>query len=164
MEMPDHDAIEIDSAPGRLKTRRSAIGVGGVELYQFPWLCDLRGNLAVGEFGEDFPFVPKRFFIVFGVPDGTSRGEHAHKGCHQFLICAQGRCSVLIDDGAVSREVVLSTASTGLYLPPMIWGVQRNFSADGALLVFASDRYDPADYIRDYTEFQAALRAGAGRP
>ncbi len=41
----------------------------------------------------------------------------------------------------------------------MIWGTQYDYSADGALLVFASDYYDSGDYIRDYGEFQDAVRA-----
>ena len=44
----------------------------------------------------------------------------------------------------------------------MIWAVQYQYSADGLLLVFASDLYDPGDYIRDYDEFLSAVRA-AGR-
>jgi UDP-2-acetamido-3-amino-2,3-dideoxy-glucuronate N-acetyltransferase len=40
----------------------------------------------------------------------------------------------------------------------MIWGVQHNYSADAVLLVFASDYYDPADYIRDYNEFLRLVR------
>ena len=35
----------------------------------------------------------------------------------------------------------------------MTWAVQYTYSADALLLVFASDPYDPADYIRDYDEF-----------
>ena len=42
----------------------------------------------------------------------------------------------------------------------MIWGTQYDYSQDGALLVFASEYYDAGDYIRDYDEFQKALRAG----
>jgi hypothetical protein len=161
MEMVDDGAIKLDPAPGQIGTRRSPVGVRGVEIYQFPWMCDPRGSLTVGEFGEEFPFLPKRYFIVFGVPAGMVRGEHAHKRCHQFLICAQGQCNVQIDDGVTRREVVLTSASTGLYVPPLIWGAQHKFSADGALVVFASDPYDPDDYIRDYTGFQAALRAAS---
>ena len=41
----------------------------------------------------------------------------------------------------------------GLYMPPLIWGTQYNYSRDALLLVFASDYYDPDDYIRDYNEF-----------
>ncbi|HEX2391012.1 MAG TPA: WxcM-like domain-containing protein, partial [Casimicrobiaceae bacterium] len=32
------------------------------------------------------------------------------------------------------------------------------YSADGALLVLASEHYDGSDYIRDYDEFLAAVR------
>jgi UDP-2-acetamido-3-amino-2,3-dideoxy-glucuronate N-acetyltransferase len=42
----------------------------------------------------------------------------------------------------------------GIYLPPMIWGIQYKYSSDAALLVFASHHYDNADYIRDYSEFR----------
>jgi hypothetical protein len=35
----------------------------------------------------------------------------------------------------------------------MTWATQYGYSSDGVLLVFASDFYDPADYIRDYQDF-----------
>jgi UDP-2-acetamido-3-amino-2,3-dideoxy-glucuronate N-acetyltransferase len=56
-----------------------------VDIYQFPWVHDPRGDLTVGDFEGQFPFRPKRYFIVSGVPSGEIRGEHAHKKCHQFL-------------------------------------------------------------------------------
>jgi UDP-2-acetamido-3-amino-2,3-dideoxy-glucuronate N-acetyltransferase len=152
-------AIRVKSAPGETKVQTIPTGVRGVAIYRFPWVKDPRGDLTVGEFGRGFPFVPKRYFIVFGVSPGTLRGEHAHRKCHQFLICAQGRCNALVDDGVTRREVILDNASVGIYVPPMIWGTQYDYSADGALLVFASDYYDPGDYIRDYGEFQDAVRA-----
>ena len=40
----------------------------------------------------------------------------------------------------------------------MVWAVQYRYSADAVLLVFASDHYDAADYIRDYDEFLSAVR------
>jgi hypothetical protein len=36
-----------------------------------------------------------------------------------------------------------------------VWGIQYKFSSDAVLLVFASHEYDPADYIRNYSEFLA---------
>ncbi|WP_289628836.1 WxcM-like domain-containing protein [Escherichia coli] len=45
-----------------------------------------------------------------------------------------------------------------MYLPPMTWGIQYRYSADAVLLVFASDFYDPADYIRDYSDFLRTAR------
>jgi hypothetical protein len=35
----------------------------------------------------------------------------------------------------------------------MVWGIQYKYSEDAVLLVLASDKYDPASYIRDYSEF-----------
>ena len=59
--------------------------------------------------------------------------------------------------GANRREVILDSPSVGLYMPPMIWGTQHSYGSDAALLVFASDYYDPDDYIRDYGAFQRAV-------
>jgi UDP-2-acetamido-3-amino-2,3-dideoxy-glucuronate N-acetyltransferase len=57
------------------------------------------------------------------------------------------------------REVFLNNPSVGIYMPPMTWGTQFDYSADAALLVLASHPYDPDDYIRDYDVFRDALRA-----
>jgi dTDP-4-dehydrorhamnose 3,5-epimerase-like enzyme len=114
--------------------------------------------LSVGEFSSQIPFIPQRYFIVFDVPGKEVRGEHAHRRCHQFLVCARGSLNVVIDDGTFSEEIVLDRPDVGLYIPPMIWAVQYKYSADALLLVFASDHYDPGDYIRDYDEFLSAIR------
>lgn len=127
--------------------------VRGVSLKNMSIVEDLRGNLTVGEFERQVPFLPKRYFMVFGVPSAEVRGEHAHFECHQFLICVRGACSVLADDGERREEYRLDSPTIGLYLPPMTWGVQYKYSADAVLLVFASDYYDPSDYIRSYDQF-----------
>lgn len=127
--------------------------VRGVTIHKFPLIPDLRGSLTVGEFEQHIPFFPKRYFMVFDVPSEETRGEHAHRACHQFLICVRGSCSVLADDGVNRTEVLLDSPDTGLYLPPMVWGVQYKYSKDAVLLVFASHHYDAADYIRNYSEF-----------
>ncbi|MBA4216229.1 MAG: WxcM-like domain-containing protein [Roseateles sp.] len=132
--------------------------VKGVELYSFADIKDLRGNLTVGEFEKQIPFQPKRYFLVYGVPTEETRGEHAHLACHQFLIAVHGSVNVIADDGTTREEFVLDRNSIGLYLPPMTWGIQYRYSADAVLLVFASDFYDPADYIRDYSDFLRTAR------
>lgn len=134
--------------------------VKGVTLHRFNHVKDLRGDLSVGEFEREIPFVPKRYFLVFDVPSEKTRGEHAHKSCHQFLICVRGRCAVVADDGTSRQEVMLDSPATGVYLPPMTWGIQYKYSEDAILLVFASDYYDASDYIRDYDEFLALLSNG----
>jgi len=131
--------------------------VRGVAIHRLPLVEDLRGRLTAGEFTDQIPFVPLRYFLVFDVPGKDVRGEHAHRKCHQFLVCVRGSVTVVADDGAASEEIVLDRPEVGLYVPPLVWAVQYRYSADAMLLVFASDHYDPADYVRDYAEFQAVV-------
>ncbi len=133
--------------------------VSGVNVHRFPLIPDMRGSLTVGEFGQHIPFIPKRYFMVFDVPSKEIRGEHAHRTCHQFLICLRGNCSVLADDGVNRTEVLLDSPDKGLYLPPMVWGVQYKYTQDALLLVFASHNYDAADYIRSYSEFMQLVKS-----
>ncbi len=135
-------------------------GVRGVTLHQLPRIIDMRGILSVGEFERDIPFPVRRYFMVFDVESEEVRGEHAHRACHQFLVCVSGSTAVVADDGETREEFLLSDPSIGIYLPPMVWATQYKYSADAKLLVFASDYYDPDDYIRDYEQFLAELRGG----
>ena len=130
-------------------------GLPGVRLLDLPRFSDMRGSLAAIDFEADLPFVPRRSFMVFEVPSEQTRGEHAHRHCHQFLVCIRGSVRVLADNGRSRREFRLDSPGTGLHLPPMIWSTQDRYSSDAMLLVFASDRYDPEEYIRDYGEFIA---------
>jgi UDP-2-acetamido-3-amino-2,3-dideoxy-glucuronate N-acetyltransferase len=132
--------------------------VRGVTVHRLLLANDLRGTLSAGEFPRQIPFVPKRYFIVFDVPGQDVRGEHAHRHCHQFMICARGSVTVVVDDGRTSEEIPLNSPNLGLYVPPKIWAVQYKYSADALLLVFASDPYDPDDYIRDYDDFLSAIQ------
>ncbi len=129
--------------------------VDGVTLHRLKCAHDLRGSLSVGEFTTDVPFQVKRYFIVYDVPTSEVRGQHAHRQCHQFLVCVKGSCSVVVDDGRRRQEVELARPDLGIYLPPMVWGIQYKYSKDAVLLVFASHLYDAKDYIRDYGEFLA---------
>ena len=133
----------------------------GVTLHRLPLIEDMRGNLIAGEVGRTLPFAPQRYFIVLDVPSAEVRGEHAHRSCHQYLVCVRGRVTVVVDDGRHREEFRLDSPDLGLHVPPGIWATQYGYSIDGALLVFASEHYDAADYIRDYDAFLAAVRAGA---
>ncbi|MGV3625168.1 MAG: WxcM-like domain-containing protein [Archangium sp.] len=132
--------------------------VRGVKMHEFPVFEDMRGSLSVGEFEKQVPFTPKRYFLVYSVPSQEVRGEHAHRECHQFLICVRGSCSVMADDGVHRQEWRLSAPNQGIYLPPMTWGVQYRYSSDALLLVFASHAYDSGDYIRDYEKFREEVQ------
>ena len=134
------------------------IFVQGVHVVALPVIRDLRGNLSFGEFDAQLPFVVRRYFSVFDVPNKEVRGGHAHKELHQFLVCIKGSCSVVVDDGRARQELTLDTPGTGLYIPPMVWGTQYNYTSDAVLIVLASDIYKADDYIRDYDEFLTLVK------
>jgi UDP-2-acetamido-3-amino-2,3-dideoxy-glucuronate N-acetyltransferase len=90
---------------------------------------------------------------VYDVSTKDVRGERAHRRCAQFLVCVSGSISLVADDSKRRQEIVLDRRDIGVYLPPMVWVVHYKHSPDAVLLVFASETYDPADYIRDYEEF-----------
>jgi acetyltransferase-like isoleucine patch superfamily enzyme/dTDP-4-dehydrorhamnose 3,5-epimerase-like enzyme len=126
---------------------------GKAVLHPLTQAVDMRGSLAAMEFASQCPFIPKRLFMVHGVPNKSVRGEHAHHECHQFLIAASGSVTVSVDDGKNRGSVVLSSPDRGLYIPQLTWGSQYQFSSDAVLLVLASHEYDDADYIRDYGKY-----------
>jgi UDP-2-acetamido-3-amino-2,3-dideoxy-glucuronate N-acetyltransferase len=115
---------------------------------------EARGRLVAAEFGAPLPFVPRRCFFIMDVPSKDVRGEHAHKKLQQFLLCVRGSVTVRVDDGRRRRTLRLKDPARGLYVPPMVWAAQYDYSADAVLVVFASAKYDARDYIRDYKEFR----------
>jgi acetyltransferase-like isoleucine patch superfamily enzyme/dTDP-4-dehydrorhamnose 3,5-epimerase-like enzyme len=139
------------------RSERSA--VRGVRLLRLPVFGDIRGTLAVGEGRDGLPFAPKRYFFVYNVPGSDVRGEHAHKKCHQLLICVQGHVKVAVDNGRAREEFVLNAPSLGLHVPPLVWATQFKHSADAVLLVLASHPYSAGDYIRDYSAYRKMVRA-----
>jgi acetyltransferase-like isoleucine patch superfamily enzyme/dTDP-4-dehydrorhamnose 3,5-epimerase-like enzyme len=166
----DHDAVLRPVRPGsgaRVEPEPSTMRaveteVRGVTFHEQPVIRDLRGSLVAGEVDRGLPFVPQRYFMVFDVPGEDVRGEHAHRECHQFLVCVTGTVHVVADDGEHRQEFVLDHKGRGIHLPPMTWGIQYRYSPGSTLLVFASHPYDPDDYIRDYDEFLAEVAARRG--
>jgi UDP-2-acetamido-3-amino-2,3-dideoxy-glucuronate N-acetyltransferase len=158
--LPETTKPEIDLSS---LTSPTETGVDGVVLYPLTQARDLRGSLSALEF-EGLPFVPRRMFAVYGVPDESVRGAHAHRQCGQFLVCISGGARCIADDGKGSRqEFVLATSKAGLYIPPMVWGMQYGYTRDACLVVLAELPYDPDDYIRDYEEFVVLAESSAGR-
>jgi len=146
--LPPDPWLACDSPPSRWE-----LDVRGVSVHVLKQVFDSRGDLIVGHFEDEIPFRPKRFFTVFNVPGADVRGEHAHISCHQFLMCVKGSVLATVDDGSTQKHVVLDRPNLGVYMPPMTWGIQSQYSSDAVLLVFTSDAYDPDDYIRNYDDF-----------
>lgn len=146
-------------APADSGAGSASVGVDGVHVHRFAEFEDLRGALTAGELpGEGVPFTPQRWFLVYDVPGREVRGEHAHRVCHQFLVCVSGRVSVAVDDGTNRAEVLLDRPSVGVYVPPLVWASEYRYEDDAVLLVLASHPYDPDDYIREYDAFLAEVR------
>jgi UDP-2-acetamido-3-amino-2,3-dideoxy-glucuronate N-acetyltransferase len=153
------DSLESSQPVADIPASRAAckIAVRGVTLHELPVVHDLRGDLAVCEFGSHMPFTPHRYFVVFNVPSTESRGAHAHRQCAQLLVAMHGSLSVVVDDGTHRQQFLLDSPSVGLHIPPMVWGIQYRYSTDTVLLVLASHAYSSDDYIRDYAQYQTEI-------
>ena len=127
----------------------------GAVLYDIPYFADARGAMNVLEITRELPFECQRIFYTYTVPEGSVRGEHAHKKCEQFLIAIRGEVHVAVDDGTRRDEIVLDSPSKGLHLPAGCWGEEFSHSPDCILLVLASMPYENEDYIRKYEDFLA---------
>tara|TARA_R110002050_G_scaffold270114_2_gene413056 strand:+ start:7772 stop:8185 length:414 start_codon:yes stop_codon:yes gene_type:complete len=123
------------------------------ELIGLPKIGDRNGHITAINNFEEVPFEIKRLFYLYDIPGGESRGAHAHKECHQFLIAASGAFEVLLNDGKIERSIQLNRPDLGLHIPPGIWASEVNFSSGSICLVLASHEYSEEDYIRQYSEF-----------
>ena len=119
---------------------------------------DKRGNLIALEENKNIPFDIKRVYYIFNTQEGVRRGFHAHKNLQQVLICVNGSCEILLDDGNEKSIIKLKNRNEGLFIKKMVWLEMFNFSADCVLMVLASDYYYEDDYIRDYKEFKNYLK------
>jgi hypothetical protein len=111
------------------------------------------GNLTALEDMMEIPFEAKRLYYLYDVPGGAERGGHAHKGLQQLIVSASGCFDVVLTDGKNKKVVELNRPYYGLYIVPGIWRELINFSSGAICLVIASEKYDAADYIRDFGEF-----------
>ena len=123
-------------------------------LIELPRIKNRSGNISVVENNKEIPFITKRIFYLYDIPGGESRGAHAHKECHQFLIAASGSFEVKLNDGKVIKTVMLNQPYKGLHIPPGIWASEVNFSSGSICLVLASHNYEENDYIRSYKIFK----------
>lgn len=122
-------------------------------MIDLPKINNRSGNITVIENNTEIPFEVKRIFYLYDIPSGETRGAHAHKECHQFLVSASGSFEVHLDDGINKKTVMLNQPYTGLNVPPGIWASENNFSSGAICLVMTSHKFNEDDYIRDYQDF-----------
>lgn len=126
------------------------------KIIELPKISDPRGNLTFIEGHNHVPFDIARVYYLYDVPGGAERGGHAHKELSQLIIAMSGSFDVVLDDGTKKKRVHLNRSYYGLYVCPMIWRELDNFSSGSVCLVLASNKYDEADYYRDYNQYLSA--------
>lgn len=121
-----------------------------IQLHKFE---DSRGNLSFIEEWKHIPFKIERTFWIYDVPGGQTRGGHAFKFQQEFIIALSGSFDVIIDNGLEKQTFLLNRSYYGLYVPGGLWRQMHNFSTNSLALVLSSTKYNPEDYIYDYSEF-----------
>ena len=132
--------------------------MNNVSYISAPNFGDERGTLISFESGINVPFVIERVYCIYHTEPGVSRGFHAHLHLKQVVVCVSGSCRFLLDDGTSIEEHVLSKPDRGLVIEGCIWREMHDFTSDCVLIVFASEHFNEADYIRDYSEFLSLTR------
>ncbi len=129
-------------------------------IIQLPKFLDARGNLSFVEQLNHIPFEIKRTYWIYDVPGGESRGGHAYRKNHEFIVALSGAFDVVIDDGNEKKAFTLNRSYYGLYVPKGLWREMENFSTNSLALILSSTDYDANDYIRDYDVFLKMKKDG----
>ena len=124
------------------------------KIIELPRINDVRGNLSFFENSNQIPFNIKRTYWIYDVPGGESRGSHAFKEAHVFIIALSGSFDVILNDGYKEIKYSLNRSYYGLFVPKLFWRKIENFSTNSLALIVSSSSYDETDYIRDYEEFK----------
>ena len=119
---------------------------------EIPEFINEEGVISFFEYHEKFKFCAKRLFWVTNVPPGGERGCHAHHKTVQLLICIRGRIKVKMHDGKESKSFFIKENDYVL-IPEMVWDSQVFYSSSDILVVLASTKYDPKDYINEFEDF-----------
>jgi dTDP-4-dehydrorhamnose 3,5-epimerase-like enzyme len=114
------------------------------EIINLKTFCDVRGNLTAIE--RVLPFEIRRVFYIYGV-DNSIRGGHRHHTTRQAAVCIKGTCTVWNNNGSAVNTYQLDRPDKCLILGPEDWHKMYDFSNDAILMVFASEFFNPDDYI-----------------
>ncbi len=125
------------------------------KIIYLPKITDIRGNLSFVQNSDQIPFEIKRAFWIYDVPGGESRGGHANRNLHEFIIALSGSFDIVVNHPNGEEEVFcLNRPYFGLYLPPDTWRHMRNFSTNSVSLHLCNSVFSEQDYIRDFDEFK----------
>ncbi len=129
------------------------------QIFEIPKITD-EGYLCFMEEGAHIPFPIARVYYIFDVIKNAVRGRHAHRKTKQILFCIQGSITIVLDNGDDKEAITLKKPNEGLLLDTMMWHEMVAFKEGTVLLVIASEKFEEADYIRDYREFLREKEGG----
>ena len=75
------------------------------QLIELPEFADSRGSLVVAEHLKQLPFSVERVFFQSQVPAGDKRGMHAHRACHQVLVCVSGAVTAVVGIAIANEQI-----------------------------------------------------------
>ena len=104
-----------------------------------PFHVDAQGTLAAFDC-NNLPFEPVRTFVITDVPENTKRGRHA-LSCDEFVWAQNGRCRLIMSDGARRFSILLDNAQQGALLPSGLFLELTDFAPGTTLVVLASQPY-----------------------
>jgi len=123
------------------------------KIFKFKVNGDERGSLISLEQNKNIPFNIKRVYYIYGTKKDIIRGKHSHPNLEQVVICVNGYCKFLLDDGKDKKIIILNSPNIGLYIGKNIWREMYDFSSDCVLVVLVDKYYSEKEYIRDYQKF-----------
>lgn len=115
---------------------------------------DDRGSLLIGTQYKNIPFEIKRVFFVSGVPEHSTRGNHAHYSLEEILVPIQGEFTVNLYTPDSKTSIKMKDKSKGILLYPFMWRTITNYSKDAICLSFCSQEFDEQDYIKSWYKYK----------
>ena len=114
---------------------------------------DARGCLAYADAQADIPFMIKRVFWIYGVPEKATRGGHANWKCAEVIFPLVGAFDIYVDDGKFYKTYHLSKADEGILIPAGVWCLLTGFKPGTVCFVASDEEYSPDFYVNDYSEY-----------
>ena len=115
------------------------------------------GHGELSKFFLGIDFIPREFFIIKDVPIGSIRGKHAHFKCMQLILLLKGEVNVVLENKSETKSVCLNIPGRFVLVPILTWTEQEYVAPNTEIIVFCSEEFLEADYIRNYKDFQNLL-------
>ena len=119
--------------------------------------CVYQDNRGVLRVWGDLPFPVVRTFSIEKVPQGETRGKHAHKTCDQVISSVVGSFRLLLSWQDGSHWTFDVKEGFSVYVPRMTWIRLTRFSTDAVAYVLCTETYYPEN---DYTDRSQIFREG----